>query len=78
MSVDPNIDYMSHDPSDDETPSDDPRLREVQELEKRMRAALATKENPLHDDESTHDRLKRTTDGAEGDEPEADEPGSED
>lgn len=63
MSVDPNIDYMSHDPSDDETRSDDPRLREVQELEKRMRAALATKENPLHDDESTHDRLKQTRSG---------------
>ena len=73
MSVDPNIDYMSHDPSDDETPSDDPRLREVQELEKRMRAALATNENPLHDDESTHDRLKQTRSGDAAEDSSSDE-----
>lgn len=58
MSVDPNIDYSSHDPEDKEELSDDPRLRQVQELEARLRAALATKENPMHDDERTIDRLR--------------------
>lgn len=59
MSVDPNIDYTSHDPEDNEALSDDPRMRELQEREARMRAALATKDNPMRDDESMHDRLKR-------------------
>ena len=59
MSVDPNIDYGSHDPSDREELSDDPKIRAAQEQEARMRAALATKENPLRDDETTSERLKR-------------------
>ena len=59
MSVDPNIDYQSHDPEDREQElSDDPRLREAQLLERRMRDALATKENPLSDGETTSSRLK--------------------
>ncbi len=58
MSVDPNIDYHAHDPEDRDEESDDPRLREAQKLEQRMREALATKENPLRDGESTSDRLK--------------------
>lgn len=60
MSVDPNIDYSSHDPEDGDELSDDPRIREAQLLERRMRAALATKEDPLSDSETTSDRLKRT------------------
>lgn len=59
MSVDPNIDYQAHDPEDGENPSEDPELREAQELEARMRRALATKEDPLRDDESTSERLRR-------------------
>ena len=59
MSVDPNIDYTSHDPEDGEQASEDPRIREAQELEERMRRALATKENPLSDSESTSERLRR-------------------
>ncbi|MGP9680955.1 hypothetical protein [Brachybacterium sp. AOP3-A1-3] len=59
MSVDPNIDYHAHDPEDDDARSDDPVLREAQELEATMRRALATKEDPLHDDESTSARLRR-------------------
>lgn len=59
MSVDPNIDYSSHDPEDNEELSDDPRIREAQEYEAKMRRALATKENPLRDDETTSERLKR-------------------
>lgn len=59
MSVDPHIDYGSHDPHDRETPSDNPAIREAQELEERMRRALATKEDPLHDDETTVERLRR-------------------
>ncbi|ATG51721.1 hypothetical protein CFK38_09450 [Brachybacterium vulturis] len=59
MSVDPNIDYHAHDPQDGEPQSEDPALREAQELEARMRRALATKEDPLHDDESTSERLRR-------------------
>lgn len=58
MSVDPTIDYESHDPEDREELSDIPEIREMQELEARMRAALATKENPLHDDETTSERLR--------------------
>lgn len=65
MSVDPNIDYSSHDPEDREELSDDPRLRQVQELEARLRAALATKDNPMHDDERTIDRLRATRRGGE-------------
>lgn len=66
MSVDPNIDYSSHDPRDDDSEelSEDPRIREAQLLERRMRAALATKENPLSDGESTSDRLKKSKDTA--------------
>lgn len=59
MSVDPNIDYRSHDPLDGEELSDDPRIRAGQEREARMRAALATKDNPLRDDETMHERLRR-------------------
>jgi hypothetical protein len=59
MSVDPNIDFASHDPEDGEKRSDDPRIREAQELEERMRRALATKEDPLSDGESTSERLRR-------------------
>lgn len=59
MSVDPNIDYHAHDPEDGDELSDDPVLREAQELEARMRRALATKEDPLRDDESTSKRLRR-------------------
>lgn len=58
MSVDPTIDYHAHDPEDRDEPSEDPRIREAQKLEQRMREALATKENPLRDGESTSDRLK--------------------
>lgn len=70
MSVDPSIDYQSHDPEDSEQPSDDPRIRETQELEARMRRALATKDDPLHDDESTAQRLRRLA-GAAEDSPES-------
>ena len=59
MPVDPHIDYLAHDPEDGEELSDDPRIREAQELEARMRRALATKENPLSDSESTSERLRR-------------------
>lgn len=59
MSVDPNIDYSSHDPEDKEELSDDPRIREAQEYEAKMRRALATKEDPLRDSETTSERLKR-------------------
>ena len=59
MSVDPNIDYASHDPEDREGMSENPAIREAQELEARMRRALATKEDPLRDDESTVERLRR-------------------
>lgn len=59
MSVDPHADYFSHDPEDGEELSDDPRIREQQEYEARMRRALATKDDPLRDDESTVERLRR-------------------
>ena len=59
MSVDPNIDYHAHDPEDGEERSDDPVLREAQELEEKMRRALATKDDPLSDGESTSERLRR-------------------
>lgn len=59
MSVDPNLDYGSHDPSDCAELSDDPRIRSGQEREARMRAALATKEDPLRDDETMHERFLR-------------------
>ena len=59
MPVDPHIDYLAHDPEDGEELSGDPRIREAQELEARMRRALATKENPLSDSESTSERLRR-------------------
>ena len=59
MPVDPHIDYLAHDPEDGEELSDDPRIREAQELEARMRRALATKEDPLSDSESTSERLRR-------------------
>lgn len=61
MSVDPYIDYDSHDPHDSDELSEDPRIRDAQLLERRMRAALATKENPMHDGERTADRLRRST-----------------
>ncbi|SLM99782.1 hypothetical protein FM106_17925 [Brachybacterium faecium] len=59
MSVDPNIDYHSHDPEDGEQPAEDPRIREAEEIEARMRRALATKDDPLRDGESTSERLRR-------------------
>ncbi|MGO2311309.1 hypothetical protein ACTXKH_02860 [Brachybacterium tyrofermentans] len=59
MSVDPNVDHHAHDREDDDARSDDPALREAQELEAKMRRALATKEDPLRDDESTSARLRR-------------------
>ncbi|MEO2097427.1 MAG: hypothetical protein ABGX90_09830 [Brachybacterium sp.] len=59
MSVDPHIDYTAHDPEDGEEVSSDPKIREAQELEERMRRALATKEDPLSDSESTSERLRR-------------------
>lgn len=59
MSVDPNIDYSSHDPEDTEQLSEDPRIREAQEYEARMRRLLATKEDPLRDSESTTERIRR-------------------
>lgn len=58
MTVDPSIDFSSHDPHDDDELSEDPRIREAQLLERRMRDALATKENPMHDGERTADRLR--------------------
>jgi hypothetical protein len=68
MSVDPNIDYGSHDPKDREELSDDPRIHEVQELEARMRRALASKDDPLSDSESTAERLRRlAAEGSSGD-----------
>src|SRR5699024_2874702 len=70
MSVDPNIDQQAHDPEDSERPAEDPELREAQELEARMRRALATKEDPLRDGESTSERLRRLEAAdAEGEEP---------
>lgn len=59
MTVDPHSDYHAHDPEDGEQRSEDPTIREAQELEARMRRALATKEDPLRDDESTSERLRR-------------------
>ena len=59
MPVDPHIDYLAHDPEDGEELSDNPAVREAQELEARMRRALATKEDPLSDSESTSERLRR-------------------
>jgi hypothetical protein len=59
MPVDPHIDYLAHDPEDGEQLSEDPAIREAQELEARMRRALATKEDPLSDSESTSERLRR-------------------
>lgn len=59
MSVDPNVDHHAHDPEDEDQPSADPTIREAQELEAKMRRALATKEDPLRDDESTSERLRR-------------------
>lgn len=74
MSVDPNIDYSSHDPEDGEELSDDPRIREQQEYEARMRRALATKEDPLRDDESTVERLRRLAREEKGEEKAEDQP----
>ncbi|MGY5764870.1 hypothetical protein ACXET9_06700 [Brachybacterium sp. DNPG3] len=60
MTVDPSIDYGSHDPHDDDEPlSENPAIREAQLLERRMRRALATKDDPMHDDESTVARMRR-------------------
>lgn len=64
MSVDPHIDHQAHDPEDGQPRSEDPRIREAQQLEERMRRALATKEDPLHDDESTSERLRRLEGGS--------------
>lgn len=59
MSIDPANDQDATDPQTGEATTEDPRIREALELEERMRRALATKEDPLHDDESTSDRLRR-------------------
>lgn len=59
MTVDPHSDHRAHDPEDGQEQRDDPRIRAAQELEARMRRALATKEDPLHDGESTSERLRR-------------------
>ena len=59
MTVDPLQDFHSHDPEDGEELSEDPRIRAAQELEAKMRRALATKEDPLSDGESTSARLRR-------------------
>ncbi|MFC7376743.1 hypothetical protein ACFQS2_14060 [Brachybacterium sp. GCM10030267] len=59
MSVDPNIDHDSHDPEDREESSNDKAIREAEELEARMRRALATKDDPLREGESTPERLRR-------------------
>jgi hypothetical protein len=72
MSVDPNIDYSSHDPDDSEELSDDPRIRAAQELEAHIRRALATKENPLRDNESTAQRLRRSRSDTSADEADSD------
>ena len=44
MSVDPNIDYHSHDPEDGEQPAEDPRIREAEEIEARMAEVRARHE----------------------------------
>lgn len=59
MTVDPHIDYSSHDHGDDEELSENPAIREAQLLERRMRRALATKDDPMHDNERTVERLRR-------------------
>lgn len=59
MPVDPTIDLDAPDPEDGEQPSPDPAIREAEELEARMRRALATKQDPLRDGESTSERLRR-------------------
>lgn len=59
MSVDPHVDYHSHDPKDEEPLSENPAIREAQLHERRMRRALASKEDPMHDDESTVERMRR-------------------
>lgn len=59
MTVDPNNDYHAHDPADGEELSENPQIRAAQELEAKMRRALATKEDPLSDGESTSKRLRR-------------------
>ncbi|WP_394214170.1 hypothetical protein [Brachybacterium vulturis] len=59
MSLDPHSDTHTFGPEDGAQQPVDPKLREAQELEARMRRALATKEDPLHDDESTSERLRR-------------------
>lgn len=61
MSVDPNIDYGSHDPDDNTELPDDPRIRKAQETEARIRAVLATKENPLSDSEGTAARMRKSS-----------------
>lgn len=76
VSIDPNIDYRSHDPEDGEELSQDPRIREVQIPEQKMREALATKDNPLRDDETTSDRLQRA--GFDDPLPESGDPRGED
>jgi hypothetical protein len=59
MTVDPHSDHHPPDHEDGQEQSDDPRVRAALELEARMRRALATKEDPLHDGESTSERLRR-------------------
>lgn len=66
MSVDPNSDHHPDDSEGGEQPSQDPQIRETEELEARMRRALATKKDPLRDDESTSERLRRL-ENADGD-----------
>lgn len=59
MTVDPHSDAASPTPGSDEESIEEARLREAQELEERMRRALATKEDPLRDSETTSERLRR-------------------
>lgn len=56
MTFDPRNDHPHEDQPD---PSDNPEIRKLEELEERMRKALATKENPMSDSERTIDRLRR-------------------
>jgi hypothetical protein len=59
MTVDPHIDYESHDPDDEEELSENPDIRAAQEYEARIRKVLATKDNPLSDGDSTAARMRK-------------------
>lgn len=66
MSVDPHNNDRSAGQESAQQHADDPRVREALELEERMRRALATKEDPLRDDESSSERLRRLDREQEG------------